>query len=160
MDRSNFSLGKFKLKEIDAIIATLILSSFVVILTFLILNNKIGQIKSRIKTLNGEYKKAYALYEKMNNSCAKKRYFNGNILLLVQKLQKDRDIKNKILSVSSTSDGNAIILKLRHLNLTQLLEVLRTLEGYSNIKIKQFTLRKSFSSRKLLDLDAMVAKAE
>lgn len=158
MDR--FDFRGVRLKESEALLLAVVVALFICVLVFTVLNNKIKQTKSRIDDLNGQYRKALALYEKIKRNGGKKTVFRGNILLIVQGLQKDPSIKNKIISVSTTADGDAIILKLRHLNLSELLKVLKSIEYYKNVKVKHLVLRKSFTSNRLLDLDLTVAKTE
>ena len=158
MDR--FDFRGVRLKESEALLLAVVVALFICVLVFTVLNNKIKQTKSRIDDLNGQYRKALALYEKIKRNVGKKTVFRGNILLIVQGLQKDPSIKNKIISVSTTADGDAIILKLRHLNLSELLKVLKSIEYYKNVKVKHLVLRKSFTSNRLLDLDLTVAKTE
>ncbi len=155
-----FGVKGVKIKESEALIFMIAVSLFIIALVFTVLNSKVKQVKSRINTLNEEYRKALVLYEKIKKQSGRKAIFHGNILLLVQALQRDRKMKEKIFSVSTTDDGNAIILKLRHLNLSELLKVFKSLEGYKNIEIKHLVLRKSFTSNKLLDLDLTVVKTE
>ncbi len=158
MDR--FDFRGVRLKESEALLLAVVVALFICVLVFTVLNNKIKQTKSRIDDLNGQYRKALALYEKIKRNGGKKTVFRGNILLIVQGLQKDPSIKNKVISVSTTADGDAIILKLRHLNLSELLKVLKSIEYYKNVKVKHLVLRKSFTSNRLLDLDLTVAKTE
>lgn len=153
-------IKQINLKEGEILLLTIGTAIFLVLIVSFVFINLTKQAKSRIRALNNQYQKAYVLYKKIENSNSNKKYFSNNILLLVQRLQKNSDIKNKIISVSSTDTGNAIELKLRHLNLKELIYVLKNLEGYSNIKLKQYVLRKNFSSNKFLDLDVVVVKTQ
>jgi len=155
-----FDFRAVRVKEGEALLFAIAVALFICVLVFTVLNNKIKQTRSRIDDLNGEYRKALALYEKIKRQGGERAVFHGNILLLVQGLQKDPGIKDKIISVSTTADGDAIVIKLRHLNLSELLKVLKSIEHYKNIKFKRLVLRKSFTSNKLLDLDLTVAKTE
>ena len=160
MDRWLLKFRQVTIKEQDALLILIVLGLFVVVVVFALFKGAERQAKSRIEALNSQYRKAYSLYEKIKSSSSNERYFDGNILLLVQKLQKNKDVGSKIVSVSTTEDGNAIELKIRHLNLKELMWILKSLEGFSNVKLRQYVLRKSFSSDKLLDLDAVVVKTQ
>ncbi len=160
MDKWIVKIKQLDLKENDILLLTIGFAVFLVLIASLVFGNLTKQAKTRIKALDSQYQKAYILYKKIKSSNNNKKYFNSNILLLVQKLQKNSNIKNKIISVSSTEAGNAIELKLRHLNLKELIYVLKNLEGYSNIKLKQYVLRKNFSSNKFLDLNVIVVKTQ
>lgn len=160
MDKWIVKIKQLNLKENDILLLTIGFAVFLVLIASLVFGNLTKQAKTRIKALDSQYQKAYILYKKIKSSNNNKKYFNSNILLLVQKLQKNSNIKNKIISVSSTEAGNAIELKLRHLNLKELIYVLKNLEGYSNIKLKQYVLRKNFSSNKFLDLNVIVVKTQ
>ena len=155
-----FDFRGLRVKESEALLFTVVIALFVSALVFTVLNSRIRQTKSRIDTLRKQYRKALTLYEKIKKQENKRAVFRGNILLLVQNLQKNANIKRKIIAVSTTADGNAIVLKLRHLNLSELLTVLKGVEQYKNVKVKHLVLRKSFTSNKLLDLDLTVAKTE
>ncbi len=155
-----FDFRGLRVKESEALLFTVVIALFVSALVFTVLNSRIRQTKSRIDTLRKQYRKALTLYEKIKKQENKRAVFRGNILLLVQNLQKNANIKRKIVAVSTTADGNAIVLKLRHLNLSELLTVLKGVEQYKNVKVKHLVLRKSFTSNKLLDLDLTVAKTE
>jgi len=160
MDRWLLKFRQVAIKEQDALLISIVVGFFIVVFAFVVFNSAEKQAKSRAEALNSQYRKAYTLYEKIKSTSNNKKYFDGNILLLVQKLQKNKDIGSKIVSVSTTEDGNAIELKIRHLNLKELLWILKNLEGFSNVKLRQYVLRKSFSSDKLLDLDAIVVKTQ
>ncbi len=160
MDKWILKIKQVNIKENEALILTIILAIFLVLIVSFVLGNLVRQSKSRVKTLDSQYQKVYVLYKKIKSSNNNRKYFNSNILLLVQKLQKNSDIKNKIISVSSTEAGNAIELKLRSLNLKELTYVLKNLEGYSNVKLKRYILRKNFSSNKFLDLNMVVVKTQ
>ncbi len=160
MDKWILKIKQANLKENEALLLTIGLAVFFVVVASLVFGSLTKQAKSRIKALDSQYQKAYVLYKKIKSYDNNKKYFNSNILLLVQKLQKNADIKNKIISVSSTEAGNAIEIKLRHLNLKELVFVLKNIEEYNNIKLKQYVLRKNFSSNKFLDLDMVVVKTQ
>ncbi len=160
MNRWLLKFRQVVIKEQEALLISIVLGLFIVVFAFAAFKGAERQVKSRIEALNSQYKKAYVLYEKIKNSTNNGKYFDGNILLLVQKLQRNKDIRNKIVSVSTTEDGNAIELKIRHLNLKELMWILKNLEGFSNVKMRQYVLRRSFSSDKLLDLDAVVVKTQ
>ena len=160
MDRWLLKFRQVAIKEQDALLISIVVGFFIVVFAFVVFNSAEKQAKSRAEALNSQYRKAYTLYEKIKSTSNNKKYFDGNILLLVQKLQKNKDIGSKIVSVSTTEDGNAIELKIRHLNLKELLWILKNLEGFSNVKLRQYVLRKSFSLDKLLDLDAIVVKTQ
>ena len=160
MDKWLLKFRQMTIKEQDAFMIFVVFCLLIVIIAFAVFKSAERQAKSRIEALNSQYKKAYVLYEKITSSSNNKKYFDGNILLLVQKLQRRKDIGSKILSVSTTEDGNAIELKVNHLNLKELLWILNNLEGFSNVKLRQYVLRRSFSSDKLLDLDAIVVKTQ
>ncbi len=160
MDRWLLKSMQVTIKEQEALLISVMLGLFIVVVAFAVFNSAEKQAKSRIEALNSQYKKAYILYAKIKSSNNNEKYFDGNILLLVQKLQKNNDIGSKIASVSTTEDGNAIELKIRHLNLKELLWILKNLEGFSNVKLRQYVLRRNFSSDKLLDLDSVVVKTQ
>jgi len=148
-----------KLKEHEALLALLVVVLFIGIVVHAVFLSSTKNIISSTEAINDQYKKAYQLYLKIKSNNSSNRVFKSNLLLFVQKLQGIDDLKKKIVGASLAGD-NTLHLRLTMLNLNELVDVLKTIEGYSNIDIAKFSISRSFISKDKVDLIVVLRKEE
>ncbi len=149
---------RLNIKENDIIIGSLALALLIFFIFNAIINSSIDSTKSEIKAKADEYQKVVKLYKKIKSNKTNKKRFNKDIIMFVQVLQKIDNIKDRIVSVNMLDSEN-LKITISSINLKQLVSIFKTIEGYENIKIVRFTLKRNFSNPKLANLNIVIRKS-
>ncbi len=143
----------------------LIFTIFIVIIfltayNFIYWEKKINFKKQDILYKLKKLEKSEQLYLKIKFAKTNSNLFKDNLLIFVQKLGEKAKVKEKILSTTplSQEEGEAIKVKIKALNLNELLNIFNIIDQYDNIEVKQFVITKNFTSPDLLDLDLILRK--
>ncbi len=137
-----------------------ILAILLTIYNFIYWEKKINYKRQSIYNQIQKLKKSKQLYLKIKLAKTNSNLFKDNLLIFVQKLGEKAKIREKILSTTplSQEESDAIKVKIKALNLNELLNIFAIIDQYDNIEVKQFTITKNFSSPQLLDLDLVLKK--
>ena len=149
---------RLNIKENDIIIGSLALALLIFFIFNAIINSSIDSTKSEIKAKADEYQKVVKLYKKIKSNKTNKKRFDKDIIMFVQVLQKIDNIKDRIVSVNMLDSEN-LKITISSINLKQLVSIFKTIEGYENIKIVRFTLKRNFSNPKLANLNIVIRKS-
>ncbi len=151
-------MGKLEIKERDALILAIGISILIGVISLIVTQRSIESLKSSISAVETEYSKALSLYRTLKSKTGSKEMFTGDILMFVQRLQNDAELKQKIVSASAAGLDNGVKISLAGLNLSQLLKLFEKIEKYKNIRVTEFTIKRDYASAQLVDVTMTLRK--
>jgi hypothetical protein len=149
-------------KEIE--ILFIILTFFLIFYwTYLIFENSIIKYKNlQVEKLEKYYKINELVLEagKKKSKKVSNLKLRGSLLSNFQKIAKKVHVENKILSIKpdTMSKKENIKVRLESVNYKELLGLLKSLERYSNISVKNLLIRKRFDNPEYVDISLMIVK--
>ena len=131
--------------------------------TYLIFENSIIKYKNlQVEKLEKYYKINELVLEagKKKSKKVSNLKLRGSLLSNFQKIAKKVHVENKILAIKpdTMSKKENIKVRLESVNYKELLGLLKSLERYSNISVKNLLIRKRFDNPEYVDISLMIVK--